>query len=261
MLLLLLVLVFQCCSVFSQTQTSGNQFISYHIYGNGQTNSACYYYEPASNWAGYVTANTFGLPCGTCVLMTSVATGKYIYVTAIDIGGRGFDLNFPAFCELCCAEGGFVSGGCNINWQVVDVSLCTNWNAGKTQPNCNPCPTGTICGNFNPNANAGVNWSTYCPQEVDLGGISMTRCQISMDGCSCPGGSSNPPPVAPPTNPPTAPPVAPPVTPPTGSSSGGKGTTATRCGANWSDANTGCYTDCVDNSACTTDKRVLQVYL
>jgi len=248
MLFLLLALVFQCCTAY---QTSGTQAISYHIYGDGQTSSACYPTQPASNWAGYVTANTFSLPCGTCVQMSlEDNSSKYIYVTAIDIGGKGFDLNLPAFCELCRDDGGLVQGSCNINWNVVDNSYCTNWNAGKTKPNCPLCAAGSTCGN--PGGGAGVDWATYCSGVAISDGqsVSMTRCDILDDGCTCTGGSSTTVPVPVPT------PVAPVPTPVTKSTGTGstKGQTATRCGVDWGTANSGCYKDCANDGDCTSDQ-------
>jgi hypothetical protein len=247
-MLVLLVLVLQYCTVFSATVTSGTQFISYHIYTD-PTSSACYPNDNQAKWAGYITANTFSLPCGTCVEM--VAGSKKIYVYAIDIGGRGFDLNLPAFCELCGEEGGFAAGGCNVNWRVVDGSVCAAWIAGKTKPKCNLCPAGSTCGNPDPNRNGGVDWASYCPGIINLGsGVTMTRCEMRIDGCTCTGGQPVTPPTTPPVTPPKTP-TTPPVTPPVAPAPGGKGSTKIRCGSSWTAANSGCYSDCTADSDCT----------
>jgi len=160
------------------------------------------------------------------------------------LGGRGFDLNEPAFCELCGDEGGYAAGGCNINWKVVDVSQCNNFRAGKSKPNCNLCPSGSTCNNPDPNRNGGVDWNSYCPGVIPLGsGINRRRCEMRIDGCTCYGGSGGP-------NPTPVSPNPTPVAPPTTGSSGGKGKTNTRCGSDWGAANSACGTDCLIDEVC-----------
>jgi len=161
---------------------SGTDFISYHVYSD-PTSAKCNPFMMQSEYAGYITANIHGLPCFSCVEMKSGR--NTIYVRAVDEGGRGFDLNLPAFCELCGKEGGFAAGGCNVNWRVVDESLCKNFHAGKTTPNCDLCPQGYTCGNPDPNFNAGVPWEQYCPSQVPLGTVTMNRCEMRIDGCTC----------------------------------------------------------------------------
>jgi len=193
MVCLFLVLLITFC----QSQ-SGTNFISYHVYDANQISGEWDYYGKPSDYAGYITANSVGLVGKVCVEMTS--SEKTIYVVSLDAGGRGFDLNLPAFCELCGDEGGFAAGGCNINWQVVDYQTCADWRAGKTQPDCDMCPAGTICNNPDPNRSIGVDWDTYCPTLVNYG---MRRCDMRIDGCTCyTTDSTLPPPNPPPQNPP-----------------------------------------------------------
>jgi hypothetical protein len=214
--------------VVSEPAQSGSYFISYHLYtpSPGGISAYCDATSPQSKWAGYITANSLGLPCNSCVKMTSQKTGKYIYAFVVDKGGRGFDLNQPAFCELCGEEGGFAQGGCNINYEVQSsITPCNNWIAGKTKPWCDLCPTGSTCGNPDPNRNLGVDWNIYCPSFGSSDG--MTRCFMRIDGCTCYGGTSSPPLPPPPTQNPPPPP------PPTTSN-------GNRCGTSWSDADSKC---------------------
>jgi len=239
--------------------TSGTDFISYHKYTD-PIMAFCDATSSQSRWGGYITANSKDIPCGSCIKMTSGS--KTIYVISIDKGGRGFDLNQPAFCELCGEAGGFAAGGCNVNWEIVDYnSNCVPFFQGKTKPWCDMCPAGSTCGNPDPNRNMGVNWDAYCPQVASPDG--MTRCFMRIDGCKCYGGTppkptptkspttppTTPPkptptmaPITPPTTPPTTPPkttpTMAPITPPTGKPE------TTRCGASWGLANTQCNKPC-----------------
>jgi len=154
---------------------SGSHAITYHIYGNGQISGACDWSNPVSKYSGYITAQTSGLSCFACVQMFCPGTGKTIHVTVVDSGGDGFDLNEPAYIELC-GQKGINDGHCQINWNVVAN---------------NKCP-----GN-------------------DHGSPATT-----------------------PKSPPTSPPP-----------SSGKATT-TRCGSNWSAANTQCNSACSSNANC-----------
>jgi len=117
---LISILLLACLASLTLAQ-SGRDFISYHIYGSDKISGSCDYYNPPSVYGGYITATTHGLPCYSCVKMTS--GGKSIHVTTVDTGGRGFDLNEPAFVELCGAEG-IRLGGCDVSWQVVAAGNC-----------------------------------------------------------------------------------------------------------------------------------------
>jgi len=190
----------------------GSDFISYHVYGDGQISGKWDYYGLVSDYASYITANSHNLPGLSCVKMYSPVSGKTIYVTVVDEGGRGFDLNLPAFCELCGDKGGFRDGGCQVEWEELSAGdkSCANFRSGKTKPDCNLCPAGTICGNPDPNRNMGVNWDSYCPQYIDYG---MRRCEMRIDGCTCYTSGAPPPQDPPPQNPPPQNPPQDPNTP------------------------------------------------
>lgn len=193
--MLAFLLVVALC-VPSILAAGGSESISYHIYGDGQTSSACYWDKPASNWKGYVTANIHGLACGTCVRMTSTYTGasKTIYVTAIDIGGKGFDLNQPAFMELC-GQRGYNEGSCAIDWQTVDYSQCTAFlNGGATNPVPVPVaqPTGgggrVACGHGTCDPGQCCSQWGYC-------GSTQDYCGAGCQAGPCSSGPKNPVPV------------------------------------------------------------------
>lgn len=117
-------------SANAQIGRTGSNRITYHIYGNGQIYGACDYYSQVSAYGGYITANSLGLECFSCVRMSH--NGKSIHVTVVDTGGEGFDLNEPAFIELCGSEG-INAGRCSITWEIVEHSKCPgNPKAGST---------------------------------------------------------------------------------------------------------------------------------
>eukprot|EP01123_Difflugia_compressa_P006913 TRINITY_DN1931_c0_g2_i1.p1 TRINITY_DN1931_c0_g2~~TRINITY_DN1931_c0_g2_i1.p1 ORF type:complete len:350 (-),score=77.12 TRINITY_DN1931_c0_g2_i1:146-1144(-) len=201
---------------------SGTYKISYHEYPTSdKTSSSCYYYDYASKWANYVTATVISdIACGQCVKMTS--TDKYgsktIYVVRIDIGGQGFDLNKPAFDEMCGNQG-YLDGHCDISYETVDASLCNSWiashggtgvavNPGGTVPpppptsgTVTPPPTtgGTVrCGSSWSDANS--NCRKACTTGSDCSGIG--GCYKDLAKCT----------VSPPPTTGTVPPPPPPTT-------------------------------------------------
>jgi len=161
---------------------SGTVPISYHDYpADGTIGGSCDYYSLVSKYNGMITATTIGsIPCFACIKMTY--NGNSIYVTRVDTGGMNFDLNHPAFQQLC-GQAGIDAGQCTINYQVVSASNCPG----------------------NPNAGSS---------------------------------SKSPPPPPPP--------------PPSSPSSGKSGAKTTRCGKNWSSANSKCGTSCTTNAQCSS---------
>eukprot|EP01123_Difflugia_compressa_P012069 TRINITY_DN5036_c0_g1_i1.p1 TRINITY_DN5036_c0_g1~~TRINITY_DN5036_c0_g1_i1.p1 ORF type:complete len:257 (+),score=37.33 TRINITY_DN5036_c0_g1_i1:11-781(+) len=195
--------LFICSTYLIHCASAGTpQTISYRIYPSGKeaTNSSCYPHDPASKWAGYVTASNISIPCGSCVKMTSTTKygGKTIYAVRIDIG-QGFDLNQPAFNEMC-GDQGYLDKHCDIIWSIVDLSYCKSWVAshggsGGVPPPPPPtststttgstsnggCRTGYVCTSTDPQQNPGINWPVYCKNTQ--GGYSF--CQLGVSGCGC----------------------------------------------------------------------------
>jgi len=215
---------------------NGHCAISYHDYGNGQISGACDYYSEVSKYGGYITANTLGLSCFSCVQMKN--GGNTIHVTVVDTGGMNFDLNHPAFYQLC-GDQGINDGQCTIDWTEVSASNCIgNPNGGQSNPPpsnpppSNPPPNGggggsVRCGNDWNDANSKCGSS--CSDDSHCGGA---HCYASLSTSPC-SGNSPPPSNPPPSNP-----------PPSNSGS------TTRCGLNWGDANSNCKGSCSDDSHC-----------
>jgi len=129
-----LLIVALIAAVSAQIGRKGSNTISYHIYGNGQISGACDFSSPVSKYSGMITANTLGLECFACVRMKHATTGKQIHVTVVDTGGKGFDLNEPAFKQMC-GQQGINDGSCPITWEVVAHSNCPgNPKAGGAAP-------------------------------------------------------------------------------------------------------------------------------
>jgi len=117
----------------AQIGRKGSNRITYHIYPpQGRISGSCDATSLVSKYRGYITANTLGLACFSCVRMRS--GGRTIHVTVVDTGGENFDLNEPAFRELCGAAG-IQAGRCNIDWEVGAANNCIgNPKAGQQQP-------------------------------------------------------------------------------------------------------------------------------
>jgi len=138
-------------------------------------------FRPSQSTVGTSPANTLGLACYSCVRMSH--NGKSIHVTVVDTGGEGFDLNEPAFVELC-GQDGINAGRCSITWEVVQPNNCPgNPNAGG-----NPAPvpnsgsaTSSRCGTSWSDANG--KCGTNC---VNDGPCSGQKCwaDLSMAPCS-----------------------------------------------------------------------------
>jgi len=149
-------------------------------------------------------------------------------IPSVDTGGMNFDLNQPAFQQLC-GDAGINAGQCTINWQVVSASNCIgNPNGGQS---ASPPSSSPPSGGGGGSVRCGSDWSdangkcgSSCSDDSQCGG---QYCYASLSTSPCSGSSS------PPSNP-----------PPSNSGS------TTRCGANWGDANVNCKAACSNNGPC-----------
>jgi len=211
---------------------SGTNTITYHVYGTGQIYGSCDYYSQVSKYAGYITANVLGLPCYACIEMNYGS--NTIYVTNVDTGGNVLDVNEPAFIQLC-GQNGLNAGHCTVSWQIVSANNCIgNPNAGSSPPPPPPPPPSNPSSSGNQDMRCGSDWEsansncgTLCSPSDNYYCPSGQSCYNSLDTSPCSGSSNSDP-----------------------NNSGG-GTTTTRCGNGWSDANSQCKADCVDDSACS----------